>query len=376
MAAILLSKRLKNRQTIKVLAPDLPKHIPSLDGLRGISVLIVLLGHVSATNGAPLFLDHTYIHSLGNVGVRFFFVLSGFLITTLLLREWDQTGGISLKNFYIRRIRRIFPAIIAYIAIIWGLYIFGIIDLRQHLYSGTVAESAIPDLIRALTFTANYHHDYNWYFNHLWSLSVEEQFYLVWPLIMIVSGPRRWLQISVVIICLTPFIRWYMYLNLTGNYVAVSREFQAICDSLLTGAVAAMLFNIVSENRRLKIIAEGNMALMIGISMLGIGYGSVLIRPEYSYVFGQTLSNFGIVLILQYLVRSPDGLIGKLVSNRIFVWFGLISYSLYIWQQPFTNFKLSSFEVSFPQNIALAIITAYISYSLIERAFIGRKINH
>jgi peptidoglycan/LPS O-acetylase OafA/YrhL len=356
-----------------VLAPVLPKHIPSLDGLRGCSVLIVLLGHASATNQAPVFLDHTYIHSLGNVGVRFFFVLSGFLITTLLLREWDQTGGISLKNFYIRRARRILPAILAYIAIIWTLYIFGVIDLRYHLYSGTVAESAIPDLVRALTFTANFHHDYNWYFNHLWSLSVEEQFYLIWPLVMILSGPRRWLHVSIIIICITPFVRWYMYLNLTGNYVAVSREFQAICDSLLTGAVAAMLFNYVSENRKLKSMAEGKFALVTGVLMLGIGYASVLIRPEFSYVFGQTFSNFGIALILQYLVRSPGGLIGKFVSNRIFVWFGLISYSLYIWQQPFTNFKLSSFEVSFPQNIVLAIMAAFISYSLIERAFISRK---
>jgi len=359
-----------------VLAPLLPKHIPSLDGLRGISVLVVLLGHVSATNGAPKFLEHSYIHSLGNVGVRFFFVLSGFLITTLLLREWDKTGGISLKNFYIRRVRRIFPAIMVYIAIIWALYIFGVVDLRQHLYSGTVTESAIPDLIRALTFTANFHHDYNWYFNHLWSLSVEEQFYLVWPLLMIVSGPRRWLLISVAVICMAPFIRWYMYLNLTGNHVALSREFQAIFDSLLTGAVVAMLFNFVSEKRSLRKFAESSLALMMGTLMLAIGYASVLIRPEYSYILGQCFSNFGIALILQYLVRTPEGLIGKFVSNRLFVWFGLISYSLYIWQQPFTNFKLSTFEVSFPQNIAFSIVTAYLSYTLIERAFISHKLDN
>ena len=174
---------------------------------------------------------------------------------------------------------------------------------------------------------------------------------------------------------MAPFIRWYMYLNLTGNHVALSREFQAICDSLLTGAVVAMLFNFVSENQSLRRLAESSLALVIGIIMLGIGYASVLIRPEYSYILGQSFSNLGIALILQYLVRTPAGLIGKFVSNRLFVWFGLISYSLYIWQQPFTNFKLNAFEVSFPQNIALSIITAYLSHTLIERAFISRKLD-
>ena len=357
-----------------MIAPNLPKHIPSLDGLRGISVLIVLLGHVSATNGSPKFLDHSYIHSLGNVGVRFFFVLSGFLITTLLLREWDQTRGISLKGFYIRRSKRILPALIAYIAVIWGLYLLEIIELRYHLYSGTTAESAIPGLIRALTFTANFNHDYNWYFNHLWSLSVEEQFYLAWPLVMILSGPKRWLQISVTVICLAPLIRWNMYSNLTGNYVAVSREFQAVCDSLLTGAVTAMLFNSITGNGYMRKVAESKLALLVGILMLGVGYGSVMVRPDYSYILGQTFSNLGIAFILQYLVRSPNGIIGRFVSNRVFVWFGLISYSLYLWQQPFTNFKLNSFEVSFPQNIALSIMVAFISYSLIERVFVRKAI--
>jgi peptidoglycan/LPS O-acetylase OafA/YrhL len=358
-------------KTDQVLAPNLSRRIPCLDGLRGFAVLVVLLGHVSASNGAPDFLNFGYIHSLGNVGVRIFFVLSGFLITTLLLREWDATQSISLKNFYIRRIRRIVPAFAAYVIIIWSLYLWGFIELRYHLYSGTLVESAIPDLIRAVTFTANFHHDYNWYFNHLWSLSVEEQFYLLWPLALVVRGPKRGLYLALVVIFLVPFIRWYMYMNLDGNYVAVSREFQAVCDALLTGAVSAMTYNAVSTNKQLRQTLESFVGLVVGVLFLAIGYASVVIRPDFSYIVGQSFSNIGLAIIIQHLVRRPDGLAGRFVSNKVFVYFGLISYSLYLWQQPFTYFKLTSFESSYPQNILFSIVAACLSYYLIERKFTG-----
>jgi len=87
----------------------LPGHIPSLDGLRAFSVLLVLIGHVAATHGAPVWLDKPAITSLGNIGVRFFFLISGFLITTLLLQETRTTGTINLKKFYSRRAIRHTP---------------------------------------------------------------------------------------------------------------------------------------------------------------------------------------------------------------------------------------------------------------------------
>jgi peptidoglycan/LPS O-acetylase OafA/YrhL len=350
-----------------VLAPDLPKRIPSLDGLRGFSVLIVTLGHISATNGAPKFLDLHYIHSLGNVGVRFFFVLSGFLITTLLLREWDQNKKINLRRFYYRRSKRIIPALAMYIFIIWSLYLSGLIDLRHHLFSDTVVESALPDLIRAVTFTANFNHDYNWYFNHLWSLSVEEQFYLLWPLLLVVSGAKRGLYLAAAVIFVVPIIRWYMYNNLDGNYVAVSREFQAVCDSLLTGSVAAITFNRVSQIRLTLQFAEGVLCFVTGFLLLAVGYASVLVSPTFAYVIGQTLSNFGIALIIQYLVRTPSSLPARIISNAVLVYFGAISYSLYLWQQPFSNFKIEAFWTSYPQNIIFSIVVAMISYNFIEK---------
>ena len=128
------------RQRQAILPPDLSGHIPSLDGLRAFSVLLVLIGHVAATQGAPLWLDKPAITSLGNIGVRFFFLISGFLITTLLLREHARTGRIDLGQFYLRRAYRILPAAFAYIGLIWLAFQLGWIDLSLSVPTRTQDE--------------------------------------------------------------------------------------------------------------------------------------------------------------------------------------------------------------------------------------------
>ena len=96
--------------------PSIRGRVPSLDGLRGVSILLVLLGHTALSDHAPHMLA-PFSHA-GNVGVRFFFIISGFLITTLLMKEWRKTGTISLRGFYVRRVLRIFPAVYTLIAVI------------------------------------------------------------------------------------------------------------------------------------------------------------------------------------------------------------------------------------------------------------------
>src|SRR5690242_4601723 len=98
---------------MKRFAPKLSSHIPSLDGLRAVSILFVLIGHMENTRNFPLHVS-AVLGDIANLGVRVFFVISGFLITTLLLKEFDRTGRISLSNFYLRRTLRIFPAFYAY----------------------------------------------------------------------------------------------------------------------------------------------------------------------------------------------------------------------------------------------------------------------
>src|SRR4051812_34868116 len=144
------------------------RSLPSLDGLRAISIGLVLLGHLIGTRGfvqsMPLAND------AGLLGVRVFFVISGFLITSILLDELSRKGTIALPRFYFRRTMRLFPAsyfLVGCIAVLAG---WGIVRLES------------GDLTLAITYTTNFRTHRGWSLGHLWSLAVEEQFYLLWPL--------------------------------------------------------------------------------------------------------------------------------------------------------------------------------------------------
>ena len=352
-------------------APRLPAHIPSLDGLRALSIALVLFGHVAATQGAPAWLDRPMFTSTGNIGVRFFFVVSGFLITTLMLRDVDKYGQLRFKLFYLRRSLRILPAALTYIGIMWALYLFDVIDLRYHLMSRTQGESALPDLIHALTFTANYNHDYNWYYNHLWSLSVEEQFYLVWPLSLLVLGTRRAMWAVAAMLILPPFIRLAMSAT-AGPEIRLSREFQAVMDALATGCAASLLYNRLSEQRWFAWLTA-TPAIPLGLAGIAAGYGAAFVSRPLAYVLGQTIANLGIALILLGIVRQSGGLIGRLLNARPLVTMGTLSYSLYLWQEPFLNFQSTHWVASFPQNLLLAFGAAWLSYRLVERPFLKLK---
>ena len=138
------------------------KRIPSLDGLRAISITLVVLSHLVKWKHISL----DVIGSYGSLGVQFFFVLSGYLITNLLLREHERTSAISLKDFYIRRAFRIFPAAFVFLGIVTILYWH---QMRWYHVAAAALYVTNMDLTRP------------WIFGHLWSLSIEEQFYLLWP---------------------------------------------------------------------------------------------------------------------------------------------------------------------------------------------------
>lgn len=353
-------------------APQLPTHIPSLDGLRAVSIGLVILAHAAATGGAPAWLDRPAITSLGNVGVRFFFVISGFLITTLLLRDLDRYGQIRLKLFYLRRALRILPAAMFYIGTMWVLYRCGVIDLNFHVPSRQYVDSALPDLLHALTFTANYFHDYNWYYNHLWTLSVEEQFYMLWPFTLYFLGLRRGLLVGCSILLIAPLIRLAMYSFGAGPEIALSREFQAVADALATGCLASLLHNWLSERAAYQQLVRWP-ALPIGGLLVAFGYGAAMLSRPTAYVFGQTAANIGIVLIIQHVVRHPEGWASRILNLKPFVAIGVLSYSLYLWQEPFLFFLPHTWATSFPQNIALAFSAALASYFIIERPILRLK---
>src|SRR5712692_9378521 len=193
------------------------RNIPSLDGLRAISIAFVVLGHLTGTRHFPSSLDAA--HVFAGPGVRVFFVISGLLTTTLLLKELDQTGRISITGFYLRRAFRIFPAFYTYLA---AVALFGL---------------ARPgELVRAATYTINYVEGRSWIVAHIWSLAVEEQFYILWPL-TVVALVRRSLLVAGAVVVLSPFIRLAQYDFFPAYRTGIGAQFHTVCDAIACGCL-------------------------------------------------------------------------------------------------------------------------------------------
>src|SRR5436305_4475384 len=147
------------------------QRIQSLDGLRAVSILLVIIGHFSFSIA-----QRNPVAHVGNLGVKTFFIISGFLITTLLMKEKEKTGRVSLKHFYIRRSLRILPLSYFYILVVAALAMMGVvIETRREFFFATF-------------YLMSYKMDPHNSLAHLWSLSVEEQFYLLWPAVFVLAG--------------------------------------------------------------------------------------------------------------------------------------------------------------------------------------------
>ncbi|MGO8707695.1 MAG: acyltransferase family protein, partial [Terracidiphilus sp.] len=207
----------------------------SLDGLRAVSILMVLLGHLSGTSG---FVRLNFgIGDYAHLGVVVFFVISGFLITTLLMHEYDQHGRISLKLFYARRSVRIFPASYGYLTVIGILWAIGILHLTW------------SDIVHGITYTMNFAPVRSWQVGHLWSLSVEEQFYLLWPFTFALLGRRKgtWTAFGVLLLGIAG--RAFNRAVLIGTPLHDLEMFPMVADSLAAGCLLALLREQLEKQR-------------------------------------------------------------------------------------------------------------------------------
>ena len=336
--------------------------IPSLDGLRAFSIALVMFAHVSGTRFFPSFVGAR--RDLGNIGVRIFFVISGFLITTLLLKELSAKGSISLKSFYFRRVLRIFPCAYAYIAVSAILTWLGWIAL------GT------GDFVHALTYTVNYELVRPWQTIHLWSLSVEEQFYLLWPMLLLWLGARRGIRMAAFVIVLAPLVRIGTWYWLPSWEWSIGTAFQTNADALAAGCILAGVWGRLSSSAAYLRFLNSKLFILVPAS--GVCAGVLLSSSDprlvfVSYLLGQTVLNLSIALIIDRCVRYQSDLIGGLLNSRPLVFVGMLSYSLYLWQEPFLN-RLSDAPVNwFPINLILASAAALGSYYLVERPFLNLR---
>lgn len=330
------------------------KRIPCLDGIRAISISLVLLAHFVGTVDYELPSWILALTKMGNLGVRIFFVISGFLITTLLISEFKKTGTVSLLKFYFNRTFRIFPAFYAFVFAIMIANTTGFISLRD------------GDLFHAVTYTTNYHHERAWDLGHLWSLAVEEQFYLIWPAVFLFFGMRGALCASTVYLVLGPVVRVVTWQYFPDDREGIGESFQTVADSIATGCVFSFIKTKWDENTAYARIQKNRITIIfLIICIVGINHLKGFI--SIMYPIGETVLNLAIVLFIDWCLRNSKGVLGRFLNTRPLIFVGVLSYSLYLWQQPFLNRHSDSLIASAPINLLLAISCAIISYYLIEK---------
>lgn len=346
-----------------------PRQIPSLDGVRALSVVLVIVMHTlqrrSLTHHVPL---PYYVLGNGGMGVFIFFVISGYLITTLLLREREKTSRISLKSFYVRRAFRILPPLYWYILFLTVLWLTG------HLPGMNRRE-----LITALTFTRNYvPHVGLWAMEHFWSLCIEEQFYLIWPMLLVLcvvhrrgsDGRRIASRIAVGVILVEPFVRMLSFRFLPSFHNPGAFHMQA--DGLMFGALGALQQG--HERFERIYLKATRMPWLLPVLLFFVsGALGVKFQNYWNLTIGITINGFLILMWLLWLTRNPASVSGRIFNQPAIAWVGRLSYSLYIWQTFFLHYR--SIEVfgrdgwwnTFPTNWLCILAAAIFSYYCVER---------
>ena len=331
-----------------------PRNIPSLDGLRAVSVGMVIAAHLSGVVAQKIpFIPLWLYVAWGSLGVQTFFVISGFLITLILLKELNATGTISLGRFYFRRALRIFPAFYAYLAAGLALTLAGVFagELRAFLVAGT--------------YTTNYLGLNSPLLEHTWSLSLEEQFYLLWPAALILLGTRKGIKLATWLILLSPLSRIVTYYLAPHHRALVGAMLHSGLDSIMFGCLLALLWHNSRFNEFVQPLIRGRVASLSGLFVLVLS--PVLqahFRGSYSLVVGLTLNAICLSQILLYVVRVPDSVLGWVLNTRVLRHLGLISYSLYLWQEMFAGENSVRF---FPWSLPAILACAELSYWLVER---------
>jgi peptidoglycan/LPS O-acetylase OafA/YrhL len=339
------------------------RHIPALDGLRAIAVLAVMLSHASYG-----------LLPGGYVGVELFFVLSGFLITRLLLQEQLATGRVHLKYFYLRRLCRLMPALVVTLVLARILNRFAPADALSWWQSA----------IAALFYFGNFLFLHMGLLTHTWSLSIEEQYYLMWPIVLIFflgSGNRRLLPACILlavggIVILRAWLELEHFKAITLYTFTLAR-----IDGILLGS----LLGLVAEAAPLKGAVTICYAWRVPELIL-VGFAILLIRTNLSdpplYFGGFTLISASFWLLLlciilgertHYLLRALDSPLPR--------WIGRRSYGLYLYHYPIFV-ALESLRMP-KSNANLVLVTllrfsvsfgiAAISYKFIEMPFLKRK---
>ncbi len=345
---------------------------PRLDALRGMAVLAVLGTHIIFLDGG----DDRWSLRGGFLGVDVFLVLSGFLIGAVLLEQMDRRGSIDAGRFTRRRVRRLVPALIVFLAI----------ESVVAVALGTELREQVQQIAFALTFTANF--QLSWGIQppfalvHLWSLSLEVQFYVL--LALIVGTSRRVLDRSRAAVCVLVLAAvcvalWRLFLFQRGiEPVALYERPDARADSMLLGLAAAVAWRAGLVQRRAMVVAGS-----VGAAVLVVS--AVVATPDAAWLFSGGFTLIAAASAAVVLAFTGDaGPLARVGDIRVLRWFGMISYSLYLWHLPIYLWTVRAMpDAPLWQIVAVAVPAAIaagaLSFHLVERRTLAgwrRRVAH
>ncbi len=347
------------------------KYRPEIDGLRAIAVIAVILYHSKVS-----FLDFNLFQG-GFIGVDIFFVISGYLITSIILKEIFFTGNFSFRYFYERRIRRIIPVL--FFVMLVSLPLAWFIILPNSLVDFS------KSLLYSIGFGSNFYFHYSGLeygaidsflkpFLHTWSLSVEEQYYIIFPLIIfVIFKISRSLLMPLILTGLFLSLIFANWLSLhqpsLSFYMLPSRGWELLTGSLLS--YWELKYNRLKKNDYSNSLFTGLGLFLIFSSI--IFFNDRMFHPSFITL----IPIIGVSLIIWY--SNKDEFFTKVISSKLFVSTGLISYSLYLWHYPIFSFiRISEYQLTSTIKLLIPlfiIIISIISYFLIEKPARNKKTN-
>jgi peptidoglycan/LPS O-acetylase OafA/YrhL len=347
--------------------------IRSLDGWRAVGVTLVLVSHAPFTTGFPArYADSVRMVFDGELGVRLFFVLSGFLITYLLLGEAARSGSISLPRFYARRSLRILPIYVTYLLVLALLAALGLYHDSWSSWFG------------ALTFTRNLFGIGRSATVQLWSLAIEEQFYLLWPMTLAAfalwSRPRAFVAVVIAAMIACPVLRATLMSSSPGgslvNRLLGQQSALMYVDSLMVGCLGAL---IVRARPAVPPALESPVLPVLAIATVAAGQVIQLERPPDSWPVALVpgIQALAMMFLIWASAFQRPGMLSRGLNLRPVVLLGTLSYSLYVWQFLFISHFVPALSGSWTHDwkwwMICAVAVAAVSYYGVERPFLELK---
>ncbi|MDA8874517.1 acyltransferase [Winogradskyella sp.] len=342
-------------------------YIKGFDALRAFSIILVLAAHLGVFSFFKINNDYFQVRVQtllsGDTGVQIFFTLSGFLITTILIKQKNETK-IGLKNFYIRRVLRLIPALSVFYIIVSSLMFFNVIEQN---YKG---------LLYSIFYIYNYvpEHLYSGEIAHTWSLSLEEQFYIFWPIVLLLLKKIRYIVlVSISLIAISfVFVVFYLKYDSSAFPFMPFRMFVPGIGPIMIGSLFAII-NFYYIDKIKSVLKKNNLIVIIFFVMF--------LYPLYSPVkiiyFTFLVHGISISCFLLWIFSNQKSSLVQALDNKYLNYIGVISYGIYLYQGIFLktgpggdnrlNIQL------FPLNLILVIVLAIASYELMEKPILKLK---